>query len=487
MNKVAFIIGNSTYPDAPLINPVNDADAINKKLINLGFECIVQTDVSAKTMEEGLNDFGDALSNNEVGLFFFAGHGMQISGKNYLTAIDTNFEKEIDAKYTSLPLNKVIDVMEQEANRTNIIILDACRNNPYERKWRGIDTLGLAPVYTPKGMIIAYATSPGQVALDGEGDNGAYTTAILHHISTQDITIEDLFKRVRNTLSSSTKGKQISWEHTSLMGDFYFNFSILIDDFVTEYSKSALADSKYISPEGSNVRDIIDSLKSNDWHIQNPAITQFKEINLDQCDKNDLFIVGRNIYQAACGGAFSAIDYLQNISTELKRINRAASLHILNGLLCEIYFDSHGQKRAIGKTDRFDAIFSIEEDGEFSPSFGFIVQVLTPYIKELFYIPGTLKEINIDVTTKLIEDNKPAVFEVFYEGENVLYNENGDSYFEPLEDDWLTYYSIQEFSDILAASLMIPKHRLKVNYIENHKDDTRLLAPRRPRIQRYSK
>src|SRR5207245_2583668 len=106
-----------------------------------------------------------------------------------------------------------IEILEQGANHTSILILDACRNNPFERKWRGVGmvgTRGLAPVYAPKGTIIAFATSPGQVALDGEGTNGAFTSALLRHIDAQDLTIEDLFKRVRNTLSAFTSGKQTS-------------------------------------------------------------------------------------------------------------------------------------------------------------------------------------------------------------------------------------------------------------------------------------
>jgi len=237
MNKIALIIGNAAYPESQLDNPVNDAEAIGEKLKRLGFETILRTDATNKVMEEALADFASNLATRDVALFFFAGHGMQIDGRNYLTAINTNFGREIDAKYSSIPLDKVIEPMENGSNKTDIIILDACRTNPYERRWRGVDSRGLAPVYAPKGMIIGYATSPGQVAYDGDGHNGAYTDAFLRHVSTPDITIEDLFKRVRNTLSSSTHGRQISWEHTSLMGDFYFNYSFATEELVAEYGE----------------------------------------------------------------------------------------------------------------------------------------------------------------------------------------------------------------------------------------------------------
>lgn len=266
MNKIALIIGNAAYPESQLANPVNDANAIGEKLKRLGFETILRTDATNKVMEEALADFASNLATRDVALFFFAGHGMQIDGRNYLTAINTNFDREIDAKYSSIPLDKVIETMEKGSNKTDIIILDACRTNPYERRWRGVDSRGLAPVYAPKGMIIGYATSPGQVAYDGDGHNGAYTDALLRHVSTPDITIEDLFKRVRNTLSSSTRGRQISWEHTSLMGDFYFNYSFVTEELVAEYGENAIADADYQPTSGDKAREIIGGLKSHNWY-----------------------------------------------------------------------------------------------------------------------------------------------------------------------------------------------------------------------------
>ena len=487
MNKIALIIGNSNYPEAPLRNPINDAESLREKLENLGFKCIVHKDAQVKLMDQGLGDFGNKLSKSEVGLFFFAGHGMQIQGKNYLTAVDTNFEKEVDAKYSSLPLDKVIEVMELGSNRTSIIILDACRNNPYERRWRGSDSLGLAPVYAPKGMIIAYATSPGQVAFDGEGDNGAYTSALLHHISTQDITVEDLLKRVRNTLTSSTKGKQISWEHTSLMGDFYFNYSVLTDELVTEYSDSAIADSTYHPSSGSQIKKIIQSLKSHNWYQQNPAITQLDTIDLSSCGKDDLFVLGRNIYQAACGDSRSAFGFLEHPGIRLQNLERNVSFHLLNGILYEIYFDSHGRKRESGKTDMIDAVMSIEDDDYFSASLDFIRRALKPYVKELFYIPGSLKDINIDVTTMLVESDRRAISGVFFEGDNVLYEESGESYFDPNEEDFLIPKNIEEINAMLSRGLITPSFRLRINYIDYFEHDSKLLVPFDLKIQRYTK
>ena len=126
---------------------------------------------------------------------------MQFQGENYLNTTDTNFYDEISAKHSSIPLNQVIDRMAACSNVVNILILDACRDNPFLQAWhRSVESAGLAPVHSPEGTLIAYATSPGQKAKDGTGRNGRYTEALLKHIKTPDVPIEDMFKRVRNTL-----------------------------------------------------------------------------------------------------------------------------------------------------------------------------------------------------------------------------------------------------------------------------------------------
>jgi uncharacterized caspase-like protein len=180
IRHTALVVGNAAYTDAgALANPTNDADDIAAVLAKRDFAVIRKTDCTHKQMDIALKEFRATLKDSDVGLFFFAGHGMQIDGENYLAAIDTDVDTETDAKHSSLPLNRVIETLEKSGTATNIIVLDACRNNPFERKWqRSASLRGLAPVYAPKGTIIAYATSPGQVAGDGSGRNGAYTAAL---------------------------------------------------------------------------------------------------------------------------------------------------------------------------------------------------------------------------------------------------------------------------------------------------------------------
>ena len=223
----ALVIGNAKYLEAGnLKNPANDADDIAAKLEARGFTVTKKIDATHKEMDRALREFKRALKGEEVGLFFFAGHGVQIEGDNYLAATDTEVSDEIDAKHSALSLNRVIETMERAGTSTNIIILDACRDNPWDRAWRRPATSrGLAPVYAPKGTLIAFATSPGQVAGDGKGPSDP-VAALLKHIDTPDCSIEMMFKRVRNTLSAATSQKQISWKHTSLSGEFYFNLGV---------------------------------------------------------------------------------------------------------------------------------------------------------------------------------------------------------------------------------------------------------------------
>ncbi|MCM7681563.1 caspase family protein [Enterobacter hormaechei] len=224
----ALVIGNASYPGQELKNSTNDAEDMYTALSEFGFSVIHLSNATQREIDEAVKSFRDNLNSNDIGLFYFAGHGMQINGENYITAVDTDFGTEIDAKYSSYPLNKVIEIMEKSGNKTNIIILDACRNNPYERAWhRTPAQRGLAPLFAPKGTIVAFATSPGEVAGDGVGRNGCYTEALLKHIKSPDIPIEEMFKRVRNSLAVLTKSKQTSWEHTSLSGDFFFNISLV--------------------------------------------------------------------------------------------------------------------------------------------------------------------------------------------------------------------------------------------------------------------
>jgi|SRR5215213_1435421 len=486
MIKKALCIGTAQYPEAPLKNPVNDATDLSRRLEALGFSCQLCLDGSHRSMNEALKDFASELSGAEVGLFFFAGHGMQISGENYLTAVDTDFTSETEAKYSSLSLNKVIEVLEKGDNATSIIILDACRNNPYERRWRGGEFLGLAPVYAPKGTIIAYATSPGQTASDGDNKNGAFTSALLNHIDNQNLTIEDLFKRVRNTLSAMTSGKQTSWEHTSLMGDFLFNPSVLTDEFIAEYSSQAKADANF-HVAGSPLRGIIAGLKSHNYYLQNPAVSGLASLEWSRGNKDDLFVLGRNLYQAACGGSNDAEAYLIHLSLKLGALEKEVAFHILNGMLYEIYFDSSDRFREDKKVDHIAEVFALEGDERFHLSFQFIQQSLRPYSKQLFYVPGSERRVVIDVVVALNKEKKFEVRRIIYDTQEVFYANDGVTLVTNFGfTSYMQELSATEFEIKVASLMVVPRNRLDIIFSDNRAKDDGLLFPYNSKIQRLS-
>ena len=154
-------------------------------------------------------------------MFYYAGHGMQVKGRNYLLPVDAQISSEASARSESIDLEQVLDHLSNAGSSFNLVILDACRNNPFERRFRG-STGGLAQVDAPKGTLIAFATAPGKVAMDGEGKNSTYTTALLRTMAEPGLSVESMFKRVRGEVARVTNDQQIPWESSSLTGDFYF-------------------------------------------------------------------------------------------------------------------------------------------------------------------------------------------------------------------------------------------------------------------------
>ncbi len=219
--RVALVIGNNNYASdrlSKLKNPINDAKAMKDKLETLGFNVYYGENLSVREMNKKLNLFSSTLKSGGVGLFFFAGHGVESTGKNYLMGRDSNLFDREDIAYESLELNKVIDKMKISGNRLNIILLDACRNDPFSRSGGG----GLAKVNKAKGMFIAYATSPGDVASDGDDKHGVFTQEILNHIDAEALPIHNLFKRIKKDVYSKTSHRQRPWTHDDIIGDFFF-------------------------------------------------------------------------------------------------------------------------------------------------------------------------------------------------------------------------------------------------------------------------
>lgn len=223
-DRVALVIGNSKYPlIGELKNPGNDAKDMAEALRELGFNVIVKINADQQEMETAITEFGKLLKEDSLGLFYYAGHGVQIDGNNYLIPVQSGIKSARDIRYKAVDLNMLIDEMVYAENNKNIIIMDACRNNPLpEEDTRRRPSTGLARTDAPAGTLIAYATSPGSVAIDGEGRNGIYTKYLLEHIFSPGIPVEMVFKRVLQGVTSETDRKQIPWMSSSLEVDFYF-------------------------------------------------------------------------------------------------------------------------------------------------------------------------------------------------------------------------------------------------------------------------
>ncbi len=220
--RQALVIGNSAYAIGPLANPRQDAESIAKALKTVGFQVTVVLDANQQAMRRAIIDFGRVLrATDSVGLLYYAGHGVQVGGENFLIPIGADIKAQEEVPVEGINLNEVLKTMARPENRINIVILDACRNNPFESLTRNMGG-GLAQVLAPTGTLIAFATAPGQVALDGEGQHSPYSLALAQAIPQAGIVLEEVFRRTRRQVLAATANKQTPWEHSSLTGEFFF-------------------------------------------------------------------------------------------------------------------------------------------------------------------------------------------------------------------------------------------------------------------------
>ncbi len=228
--RVALVIGNSHYEFAtPLNNPENDAVAVASVLEKLGFSVVRGLDLDRDALVGKIREFARQLRGADTALFYYSGHGLQVDGRNYLVPLDAKLDDEADLDFEAVEMATVIKQMEREP-RTNLIFLDACRDNPLARNLaRNMGTRstavgrGLARLDSGVGTLIAFSTQPGNVALDGEaGGNSPFTAALLAHIETPNTDISRVLRKVRQDVLAATNGNQVPWSSSSLIGDFYF-------------------------------------------------------------------------------------------------------------------------------------------------------------------------------------------------------------------------------------------------------------------------
>ena len=222
-NRLALVIGNSAYAAGALANPRHDAELISKALRSTGFTVTKLVDADQRTMRRAVVEFGRKLRGTDsVGVLYYAGQGIQVGGENFLIPIGADIKDEQEVPVEGVNLNEILRTMARSERSTNIVILDACRDNPFASLSRGLAAGGLAQVQAPAGTIIAYATAPGQVALDGEGQNSPYSGALAQSIAQQGIVLEEVFRRTRRQVLAATANKQTPWEHSSLTAEFFF-------------------------------------------------------------------------------------------------------------------------------------------------------------------------------------------------------------------------------------------------------------------------
>ena len=220
--RVALVIGNGAYARDPLANPARDAALITETLRRVGFDIIHVQDADRKAMQDAITRFGRKLAApDSVGLFYYAGHGVQVDGENFLLPIDVDIRAETEVRIQGVNLKEILITLRAAKSRLGIAILDACRNNPFVGLTRGLRR-GLAAVQAPAGTLIAFSTAPGEVALDGSNGNSPYTAALAKAIPAPNTTIETVFKRTRQSVMKATNRTQVPWEHSSLVGDFRF-------------------------------------------------------------------------------------------------------------------------------------------------------------------------------------------------------------------------------------------------------------------------
>lgn len=475
---LALVVGNINYttPGMKLVNAVNDAKAVSRKLLRLGFVVQTCTDCTMDEFSRALEEFGEQLDKHKVGLFYYAGHGLQIKGENFLTGTDTNFFDSHSVRYSSINVDEIISRMQIESLQVKILVLDACRDNRLP-EIRGASNKGLAPIYAPKGTIIAFSTSPGETAKDlGPGKNSVYTGAFLQHIDDVNIPIEEFFKRVRTSVFAHSKGEQTSWEHTSLIGDFYFNSGQLIHSVDLPYKTDYIADGLFES-SGSDFDEMILAMRSHNWYNQGPAFTDFRLLKLGDLNESKLFLVGRNILQMAAGGERAIRRIMNNgLDNFLSDYFTGEENHLLNGILFEIYFNSKGIFREQEFKNAFiTEIFALQKNSKYRSSFDFISRQLRPFKDYIFYMPNNNpKTLPIEVLVEKYEGQYYDKRRLMWEVVSVKHN-NVEllhlRHAHPFSSDKKT------FMTKLASALTVPQEQLRVTWNREIKDETPVLYP----------
>lgn len=272
----ALVIGNSKYSVGPLVNPANDAPAIADRLRQAGFSVTMKLDSGRTEMQQAIRDFAQTLQTSRgIGAFYYAGHGLQLNWRNFLVPVDAQIKKKTDIQAQGVDVGLLLDGLTRARNPLNLIILDACRNNPFGDDFRTEDK-GLSQLDAPPGTLLAYATAPGNTAEDGEGSHGLYTDHLLREMQMPGAAVEEVFKRVRLAVRRQSQGGQIPWESTSLEGDFSFKPGGVPRDAVREFEADL---ARWLT---LRTQDDIDALDAFIRQRPNGKFAELAQFRLDQ-------------------------------------------------------------------------------------------------------------------------------------------------------------------------------------------------------------
>ncbi|MDH3661203.1 MAG: caspase family protein [Alphaproteobacteria bacterium] len=281
--RVALIIGNSNYRGSisSLLNPANDARDVARSIESVGFDVDLLLDATRDEMNKAVLAFKDRLHDSDVGLFYYAGHAVQVNGRNFMMPVEsdlqiTDMRQDTLADYVSLEtveIDHVLGRMAAAEPDLNIVILDACRDNPFKGSTRGLSR-GLAQTLAPRGTFIAYATAPGKVAEDGRGNNSPYTSALVEAVKIPGLKIEDVFKQVRRDVALQTDGRQTPWENSSIYGDFYFTPPAPTPPLTATLPEPLPAPAPEKAPVTATIPDILPTPENRTAPSESPARVQ---------------------------------------------------------------------------------------------------------------------------------------------------------------------------------------------------------------------
>ena len=417
MKRIALCIGNNDYTELSRLScAVGDATNVSELLSEMGFEISLHCNLARKQMLKCIWDFCDSLDDYDLGLLYYAGHGFNCDSDNILAPIDLSIQNHpAQTRLESVPLSEVLAAMGKSVNTTKVIILDSCRENMgYRGAFRDF-----SPMIAPKGSIIAFSTSPGQTARENTtSGHGKYTEALLRYIGLPRVPIETVFKKVREQLVVETGGGQIPWEHTSLIGDVYLNPDTIFDGH--EYGESALADCNFVFSKNSQLAVIVEKLKSYNWYTQERAIRSIKGVNFQDARSSELFVLGRNIVQAAEGDCFVASEFI-NAFHQNHGIPQEAKTHILNGMAYEVYFDRENNLRNYFKLASINQIMRLIESDEFHSSREFILNALLPISDRVLYLPGQNEVMDLVVMLRCDTEHENIFYvdRISYKGKTI--------------------------------------------------------------------